>query len=226
MAWNQDCKFINEFAQSSAKNLAHVHSGVIVTIQMDTNHLDKLNEDLKLHGASIPVIENMKSKKESVEYFNQHKDYYFSEMHKILRSKKKTIPVDIIELFMSCKGLGLAKSAFLGQLATGHKSLVCIDSVNTRTYGFDAKMLSISKTVNPALKRKKIQAYIDMVENVAKQKNAKNASEFFWNEWCRLVADKSKERKNPNFCFKSGEDVSFKHRHWFTTWQDRWHLAH
>ena len=91
MAWNQDCKFINEFAQSSAKNLAHVHSGVIITIQMDTNHLDKLNEDLKLHGPSIPVIENMKSKKESVEYFNQHKDYYFSEMHKILRSKKKSI---------------------------------------------------------------------------------------------------------------------------------------
>jgi len=220
MAWKNDCKFINEFAQQSAKNLAHTQKGVIITIQMDTNHLDKLNQDLKRLGVKIPVIENMSSKRNAVKYFEEKKDYFFDEMHKILKSRKKSIPVDIIELFMECKGLGLAKSAFLGQLTTGHKSLVCIDSVNTQTYGFNPKILSISKSLKSRqLKRQKIQNYINAVESIAKQKKVRNASEFFWNEWCHIVAEKSKK-------FKSGEDVSFKHRHWFTTWQDRYHLIH
>ena len=220
MAWKEDCRFINEFAQESAKNLAHTQKGTIITIQMDSGHLDKLNQDLKEFGITIPVIHNMTSKRLAVEDFENRKQYFFDEMHKILKSKKKSIPVDIIELFMECKGLGLAKSAFLGQLATGHKSLVCIDSVNTKTYGFDPKILSISKSLKSRkLKRDKIQNYINAVETIAKQKKVRNASEFFWNEWCHIVAEKNRK-------FKSGEDVSFKHRHWFTTWQDRYHLVH
>ena len=220
MQFKDDCRFINHFAQQSAKNLAHVQRSVILTIQMDTNYLDKLNEDIKNHGADIPVIRNMESKREAVKQFDERKDYFFNGMHKILKSKKKTIPVDIIELFMQCKGLGLAKSAFLGQLSTGHKSLVCIDSVNATTYGFDPKILSISKKLKSRqLKRQKIKQYIDEVESIAKIKGIRNPAEFFWNEWCDIVAQKSKR-------FKSGYDVSNKHRHWFTTWTGRWELSH
>ena len=47
--------------------------------------------------------------------------------------------------------------------------------------------------------------YLDVVSQLG-------GGQVLWDKWCNGVADKSKK-------FTSGVEVSFKHRHWFTTRQ-------
>ena len=43
--------------------------------------------------------------------------------------------------------------------------------------------------------------------------------EKLWNEWCNQIYE-NRIGKTINRQFKSGLDVSLRHGHWFTTWQN------
>ena len=205
---------INAFAQQNADNLYHVACCVQITIQQDTSNLDLLCDTFKKFGANIRVLANMKSKRESCEYFYKNRHKLYNRMMIIINSKKSNIPNRIVELFISCPNFGIAKASFLGQLAVGHKGLACFDSVNIKKYGIDKRVVSaIPKSMSKAGRAKRIQLYIDTVGKLG-------GSEKLWNEWCNQIYS-NRVDKAVNRQFKSGLDVSLKHGHWFTNWQGK-----
>ena len=209
---------INAFAQQSADNLYHVACCVQITIQQDTSNLCMLNTEFKKYGSKIPVLNNMKSKRESCEYFYNNRHEIYGKMMSIIGSKKSNIPNKIMDLFISCPNFGIAKASFLGQLAVGHKGLACFDSVNIKKYGIDKRVVSaIPKSMSKAGRAKRIQLYIDTVGKLG-------GSEKLWNEWCNQIYE-NRIGKAINRQFKSGLDVSLRHGHWFTTWQGRYDIA-
>mgnify|MGYP003146972794 FL=1 len=206
---------INAFAQQSADNLYHVACCVQITIQQDTSNLCMLNDEFKKYGSAIPVISNMKSKRESCQYFYENRHEIYGKMMGIINSKKKNIPNKIMDLFISCPNFGIAKASFLGQLAVGHKGLACFDSVNIKKYNIPKSVVSaIPKSMSKEGRAKRIQLYIDTVAKLG-------GSEKLWNEWCNQIYE-NRIGKAINRQFKSGLDVSLRHGHWFTTWQGRY----
>jgi hypothetical protein len=206
--YNTDNKFVNDFCQDSAKNLAHCHAEVQVTIQMNTEALDGIATDFKKNGINIAVF-NWGQKKKAVEHFNANMHYYYNNMMSILASKKGDVPDRILQLFLEVEGLGLAKASFLAQLATGHKAFACLDSNNLIWHKIDPKVTGYNKKLkSDIIKAEKRRQYFAVVKKLG-------GGEKLWNDWCVGVADKSKK-------FKSGVQVSFKHRHWFTTWQNQY----
>ena len=206
--YKKDNRYVANFCQASAKNLAHCHAEVQVTIQMSTEALDDIATDFKKNGINIAIF-NWGQKKRAAQHFNANMHYYYDNMMSILRSKKGDVPDRILQLFLEVDGLGLAKASFLAQLATGHKAFGCLDSNNLIWYKIDPKVANYNKKVkSDAIKAEKRRQYFAVVKSLG-------GGEKLWNDWCIGVADKSKK-------FKSGVEVSYKHRHWFTTWQNQY----
>ena len=203
--YKTDNKFIADYCKASPQNLAFCHAGVQATIQQNTENLDNIMSQYKYKGINIPVFE-WEQKKKAVLHFNKNKQYYYDNMLKILASKKADIPDKILKLFLEVEGLGLAKASFLAQLATGHKAFGCLDSNNLIWYGIDPKITDYNKKLkSETIKANRRKAYLDAVKKVG-------GGQKLWDNWCNGIADKSKK-------FTSGVEVSFKHRHWFTTRQ-------
>ncbi len=206
--YKTDNRFVSDFCKTSAKNLAHCHANVQVTIQMNTEALDNIATDYKKNGIDIAVF-NWGQKKKAVQYFDSNKQYFFDSMHSMLASKKGDVPDRILQLFLEVPGLGLPKASFLAQLATGHKAFACLDSNNLIWYDLDPKVVNYNKKLkSDELKAEKRRQYFAVVKKLG-------GGEKLWNDWCIGVADKSKK-------FKSGVEVSRKHRHWFTTWANQY----
>ena len=114
--YKKDNRYVANFCQASAKNLAHCHAEVQVTIQMNTEALDGIATDFKKNGINIAVF-NWGQKKRAAQHFNANMHYYYDNMMSILRSKKGDIPDRILQLFLEVEGLGLAKASFLAHLS-------------------------------------------------------------------------------------------------------------
>jgi len=52
-----DNRFVANYCQSSARNLAFCHAGVQATIQQNTENLDNIMTQYKKRGINIPVFE-------------------------------------------------------------------------------------------------------------------------------------------------------------------------
>ena len=179
-----------------------------MTIQQNTENLDTIMTEYKTSGINIPVF-NWSKKKNAVKHFESNKLHYYNSMMTILRSKKGNIPDRILKLFLEVDGLGLPKASFLAQLATGHKAFACLDSNNLIWYNLDPKVTTYNKKLKCELaKSEKRRQYFECVKSLG-------GGEKLWNDWCIGVANKSKK-------FKSGVQVSMKHRHWFTTWTNQY----
>ena len=206
--YKTDNKFVNDFCQACAKNLAHCHAGTQMTIKTDTQLLDDMNTDFKINGMKIKKF-NWQDRKNAVLHFNKNMHYYYNNMMSILASKKGDVPDRILKLFLEVPGLGLPKASFLAQLATGHKAFACLDSNNLIWYNLDPSVTTYNKKLkSDIIKDEKRRQYFECVKKLG-------GGEKLWNDWCIGVADKSKK-------FKSGVEVSYKHRHWFTTWQNQY----
>ena len=206
--YKKDNRYVADFCQTSAKNLAFTHAGVQMTIKTDTQLLDNMVTDYKKNGIKIKKF-NWKDRKKAVEHFNKNKQYYYDNMMKILATKKADVPDRILKLFLEVAGLGLPKASFLAQLATGHKAFACLDSNNLIWHKINPKVTDYNKKLkSDIIKSEKRRQYFAVVKKLG-------GGEKLWNDWCIGVADKSKK-------FKSGVQVSMKHRHWFTTWTNQY----
>ncbi len=107
----------------------------------------------KLPPEELIVISNGVSKVSAVPatktYFElwANRQEVYNNMIVLLKSAD-TNPLDVMTVFLTIKGLGLAKAGFATQMVTG--KLGCVDSINSRMfYGDDIpKVLSKSKPKN------------------------------------------------------------------------------
>ena len=94
----------------------------------------------------------------------------------------ETNPLDVMAIFLSIKGLGLAKAGFATQMVTG--KLGCVDSINSRMfYGDDIpKVLSRSK---PKDLRAFAKEYMNVLNELA---DIGYDSQRLWDFWTKIVA--------------------------------------
>ena len=204
--FKKDLKFINEYCQNNADSLYRCAVGVHATVQQDTQNLDNILTQYDRLGFVDGDVFDWR--KNYINHFSENRQYYYDNMMKILRSKKD-VADRILALFLEADGLGLAKASFLALLATGNKSFSCLDSNLLKWYGLDRKITDYNKkTKCDNAKKKRRQEYLSVVSKLG-------GGIKLYKEWCINVADKSKK-------FKSGYQVSMKHRHWFTTWENQY----
>jgi hypothetical protein len=176
------------------------------TIQQNTENLDRIATQYDTQG--FIAGDTLEWRMNYINHFSDNRQYYYDNMMRILRSKKN-VADKILKLFLEANGLGLPKANFLAILATGMKAFACIDSNILIWYGLDPKITDYNKKLkSEEVKASKRKQYLDVVRKLG-------GGEKLWNEWCVRVADKSKK-------FKSGVQVSMKHRHWFTTWENQY----
>ena len=205
-SFKQDLKFINEYCQNNADSLYRCAVGVHATVQQDTQNLDNILTQYDRLGFVDGDVFDWR--KDYINHFSENRQYFYDNMMKILRSKKDDAD-RILALFLEADGLGLAKASFLALLATGNKSFSCLDSNLLKWYGLDRKITDYNKkTKCDNAKKKRRQEYLSVVSKLG-------GGIKLYKEWCINVADKSK-------MFKSGYQVSMKHRHWFTTWENQY----
>ena len=203
--YKTDNRYVADYCQASADNLYRCAVMVHGTIQQNTENLDRIASQYDTQG--FVKGDTLEWRMNYINHFGEKRQYYYDNMMKILRSKKKDIPDRILKLFLEANGLGLPKANFLAILATGMKAFACLDSNNLIWYDINPKITDYNKKLkSEEVKANKRKQYLDVVRKLG-------GGEKLWDEWCIRVADKSKK-------FKSGREVSLKHRHWFTTWSD------
>tara|TARA_R100000908_G_C3754304_1_gene148650 strand:+ start:298 stop:2253 length:1956 start_codon:yes stop_codon:yes gene_type:complete len=141
----------------------------------------------KLPPEELIVISNGVSKVSAVPatktYFELwgNRQEVYNNMIGLLKSAD-TNPLDVMTVFLTIKGLGLAKAGFATQMVTG--KLGCVDSINSRMfYGDDIpKVLSKSKPKNL---RAFAQEYINVLNELA---DIGYDSQKLWDFWTKIVA--------------------------------------
>jgi hypothetical protein len=204
--FHEDLNFVNEFCQSSADSLYRCAVMVHGTIQQNTENLDRITTQYDTQG--FIDGDTLEWRMPYIQHFGENRHYYYNSMMTILRSKKN-VADRILKLFLEADGLGLPKANFLALLATGNKSFSCLDSNLLKWYGLDPKITDYNKKLkSEESKANKRKQYLDVVSSMGGGRK-------LYKEWCIRVSDKSKK-------FKSGLQVSMKHRHWFTTWENQY----
>ena len=205
--FKEDCRYVADFCQSSPQNLLRTAIGVHGTVQQATKNLDRIVTQYDTQG--FKKGDTFFWRMNYIKHFSDNKEYFHGNMMSILASKKKNIPDRILKLFLEAEGLGLPKANFLAQLATANKAFSCLDLNNIKWYGIDPSITDYNKKTKSEevlyLRRKN---YLDTVRGLG-------GGEYLWNAWMHGISDKEDY-------FKSAEDVSRKHRHWFTTWENQY----
>jgi hypothetical protein len=91
----------------------------------------------------------------------------------------------------------MVKAGFIAQMCGFN--VACLDRHNVREFGLNERMLTLSKSLKPALKLKKCKTYTQLCQ--------KKGAEFYWDYWCNFVAD----RGGMNKTLDTGDKVSRYH---------------
>ena len=137
-------------------------------------------EELVNISNGISKVSAVPSTKTYFELWSQRQKIYDNMIGPLKSSE--TNPLDVMAIFLSIKGLGLAKAGFATQMVTG--KLGCVDSINSRMfYGDDIpKVLSRSK---PKDLRAFAKEYMDVLNELA---DIGYDSQRLWDFWTKIVA--------------------------------------
>jgi hypothetical protein len=186
--FNTDAANISNYAKQSAVNTEKVLVFVQLSIQRKFSTMGNVINELNQTG-------NVKSltgrQREALKVYNQKRD----EIHAVIFSDLSL--VDKLVFVAGLPGFGLAKAGFVLQLCLG--SVGCLDTHNLKRFGIKASKFTLTK--KHETNQRKAQQYINVCKNVG-------GSQFLWDSWCRLVADKYRQD------FDSANSVSSLHEVW------------
>lgn len=84
-----------------------------------------------------------------------------------------------IAVYMRIPGIGIAKAGFICQLVFG--SVGCLDSHNLKRFGIPENRFRAKQS--PKARAAQIDDYVECCKAIG-------GSEYLWNSWCELIADK------------------------------------
>jgi len=179
---------INSFAQRNPDNFFMVVMMVSLSIQQKWSLVGEMLSDMTTNKSeSIYIWGN---KKNTYDYMTTHRHFIYGQMLAILNANNLTVhakSISLMKIFLKIDGLGLAKAGFLCQLVTG--LVGCMDVHNIKTYGVDAKSLTLNKNLKSPRgiesNRRKVEKYIVLCGNYG--------AENLWNSWCSMIAEKYPE---------------------------------
>jgi hypothetical protein len=101
--------------------------------------------------------------------------------------------------WLKVPGMGIPKVGFVMQITCGKGG--CLDMHNIERYGLDPKVFVVPRRVDIA---KQMQAIDDTINHYLSLCELCGGSEYLWDEWCRIVADRVST-------FRGADDVSLRH---------------
>lgn len=186
--YRNDVPIIAQHAWGSPQGLHDVIEFVLLTIRQPLYYLRSQREDVAQVG-------------EASRFLFAHKRagwLYARDNMQALWDRARQIEdrAEMVEHFMQVPGLGLVKASFVVQCLG--LPTACLDQHNCARLGISPATLKVPQKGTPALKRRKLEAYLDLCDRTG-------GAEYWWDEWCAFVADR---RGSP---LKTPEEVSRFH---------------
>lgn len=175
--YKDDCIVVNEYAQRGPDELRLTLAMVILSIRQSWSSVGVQLQDFKEYGVHSKYVWGNKTN--SILWLDENIDSLYRDA-----MANKGYPVQLMHAFLQIPGIGLAKAGFCCQLFEG--SVGCLDSHNTDNYDVSPGMLTLNKAATPETVNAKVVTYVEWC--------AKRRSEFLWNRWCTLIANKQPKR--------------------------------
>lgn len=186
--YRNDVPLIAAHAWGSPQGLHDVIEFVLLTIRQPLYYLRSQREDIAEQGAQSRFL--FSHKRTGWLYARDNAEALWSRAHCIEDR------AEMVEHFMQVPGLGMVKAAFVVQCLG--LPTACLDQHNCARLGIAPESLKVPSTATPALRRRKLAAYLDLCDQTG-------GAEFWWDEWCAFVAGR---RGSP---LKTPEEVSRFH---------------
>ena len=210
-------KRISEYGRHSPDNMARVLSFCVLSIRnrlwntivdMETLAEPESQDVLSgvLYGFKAQAIAEIDSRAGDI-FAMAESAFYHAD-------SERDAAESLLHVFMTCYGLGLAKSGFAVQLLYPISAIACIDSHNLERFGINPNAINSNrykraKTLKT--KQRKVSEYCDYVAKIG----GANPAQYFWDTWCAYVfarPDKTGQNMNHGTPFyKSAFHVSALH---------------
>ena len=176
MSWaNNHINECNKIAQRSPRGVRRAALIAILSIRKAWRTVpDQLN-DVLLNGVNSKYLSGWKRQAFKFLWDDDNIDYLYAGT---MTAEER---IDLLDLWMTVPGLGLAKAGFVCQLTRG--TIGCLDSHNVKRYGVDERALKFNKNLSAKARMLKQEAYIHLTDKIG-------GSHYLWAEWCYLMAGK------------------------------------
>lgn len=206
-------KRISNYARQNPDNMARVLRFVILTIRNRLFNVPADMATLDSGGATAEEINGVLYgfKLDSVNQIDAEAESLYWQAEEIVfhATSEREAAENLLNLFTSIHGLGLAKAGFAAQLIYGVSA--CIDSHNLERFGINPNSIKSSTFKNAKTyktRQKYIARYCDIVEKCG-------GTEFLWDSWCAYVHARPDDvglKMNGNeSVYKSAHHVSALH---------------
>lgn len=172
--YERDMPKMRALALASPEGLVDTIAFVLCTIQMPLQGVKKQLADVRNQGVRSQYL--FGSKRAGYAYALLHARVLHAA---VLAAVQTDDAVGAINVLSSVPGLGLVKAAFVAQIVG--LPVACLDTHNLRKLGLAENAFRLSKTIGPALKRAKIEAYVNVCTSTG-------GAAHWWNSWCAFVA--------------------------------------
>ena len=184
---------INKFSQSSPERFKLMIIMVVLSILQPWSQVGNQLYDWRLKGIRSRILWD--NKKDAAKYLNRNIDKVYAQAMMALRFRGRNRSIELMKVFLTIPGIGLAKAGFCCQLFAG--CVGCIDRHNIRRLRLPPNILTFNKKAAATTRQKRIEAYVDACQ--------KRGCKWLWNSWCKLIAKKYPDK------FPNAEAVSFVH---------------
>ena len=167
---------INKFAQSSPERFKLMIIMVVLSILQPWSQVGNQLYDWRLKGIRSRFLWD--NKKDAAKYLNRNIDKVYAQAMMALRFRGRNRSIELMKVFLTIPGIGLAKAGFCCQLFAG--CVGCIDRHNIRRLRLPVTLLQFNKGAMAKTQQKRIEAYVDACQ--------KRGCRWLWNSWCKLIA--------------------------------------
>jgi len=163
---------VNNYSQANANNCKDMVTMVALSIQQPWSSVGTQLQSVRDEGADSRFLWGNKAN--TYAYLQTHGTQLYDALCEADTDEERMLAA------LQVPGLGLPKAGFVVQLFSG--GVGCIDVHNLRRLSIPATVLKISMKSSQATIERRTQAYMKAC--------AQRKSEWLWNSWCKLVADK------------------------------------
>ena len=188
---HEDINKVNRLSGRSPNAMRGAAMMAVMSIQQSWATVPEAMDDVKAKGIRSRFLWGFKADT----YAHLSDDTTMDHLYATTMSTRD--PVELLDLWTTVPGLGLAKAGFVVQLTRG--KVGCIDRHNALAYDVPPSTLVFPKgRMTVKAQRHKLEAYVHLTDTIG-------GSRYLWEQWCLMVAAKYPDR------YESALEVSAQH---------------
>jgi hypothetical protein len=188
---NEDIKSVNNIAAQSPKAMRGAAMMAVMSIQQSWGTVPQAMNDLKDNGMNSRFLWGFKA--DTYKYLLNK--FHMDNLYATTLTTRD--PVELLDLWTTVPGLGLAKAGFVVQLTRG--MVGCVDRHNADAYDVPPSQLVFPKgRMTVKAQRHKLEAYVHLTDTIG-------GSRYMWEQWCIMIAAKYPDT------YESARAVSTQH---------------